>query len=75
MEINPGEVPIDLMVKVLFHLGKQLWRDGFNLNGEAAVDIQSLEKAIFLHEVEVVVGFLEHGRLEVGLGESVDCYT
>ena len=72
MEINPGEVPINLMVKVLFRLGKQLWRDGFDLNGEASVDIQALQETVFLHEVEVIASLLKHGRLEVGLGESVD---
>ena len=72
MEIHPWKVPVDLMVKVLFRLGKQLWRDGFNLYGEAAVDIQALQEAVFLHEVKVVASLLEHGRLQVGLGESVD---
>ena len=72
MEVDPGEVPVDLMVKVLFRLGKQLWRDGFNLYGEAAVDIQALQETVFFYEVEVVASLLEHGRLEVGLGESID---
>ncbi len=72
MEIDPGEVPVDLMVKVLFRLSKQLWRDGFSFNGETRIDIQTLQEAVFFHQIQVVAGLLKHSCLKVILGEAVD---
>ena len=72
MEIHPCKVLANLMVKVLFRLGEKLRRDGFNLYGEAAVDIQALHESVFLHEEEVVVDSLEHRLLEIVFGEAVD---
>ena len=72
MEIDPRKVAVDLSVKVLFRFGKQLRRDSFNLDGEAAVDIKALYKSVLLHKIKVVVLFLEHRCLKIGISKTVD---